>query len=270
VRFQLTQQNLQYWNSADNNWATSSGSYGIDVGDSDANLPLVGTLAVTSAQLGQPVTITSPGPLEGQAGTAVSIPVSASDSDSGQALSFTASGLPAGTSVSSSGTISGTPATAGTYTATVTAEDGAGALASTTFTWTVVPSGDDIATTPLVGYDGLCLNLASDNNADGSAVQVYTCNGTDGQEWTEEPDGTIRADGKCLDVTWGGTANGTPVQLYDCNGTGAQVWKPQPDGALLNPQSGRCLDDTNWSTTPGTQVQIFDCYGTANQSWAIP
>ena len=270
VRFQLTQQNLQYWNSADNNWATSSGSYGIDVGDSDANLPLVGTLAVTSAQLGQPVTITSPGPQEGQAGTAVSVPVSASDSDSGQALSFTASGLPAGTSVSSSGTISGTPATAGTYTATVTAEDGAGALASTTFTWTVVPSGDDIATTPLVGYDGLCLNLASDNNADGSAVQVYTCNGTDGQEWTEEPDGTIRADGKCLDVTWGGTANGTPVQLYDCNGTGAQVWKPQPDGALLNPQSGRCLDDTNWSTTPGTQVQIFDCYGTANQSWAIP
>ena len=39
----------------------STGNYGIDVGDSDANLPLTGTLNVSSAQLGQPVTITSPG-----------------------------------------------------------------------------------------------------------------------------------------------------------------------------------------------------------------
>ena len=47
----------------------------ISVGDSDAHLPLTGTLAVASAQLGQPVTITSPGPQEGMAGTAVSVPV---------------------------------------------------------------------------------------------------------------------------------------------------------------------------------------------------
>ncbi len=71
VRFQLTQRNLQYWNSASSAWATSTGNYGIAVGDSDANLPLSGTLAVTSAQLGQPVTITSPGPQEEVAGTAV-------------------------------------------------------------------------------------------------------------------------------------------------------------------------------------------------------
>ena len=63
-RFQLTQRNLQYWNTAGNAWATSTGNYGISVGDSDASLPLTGTLAVTSAQLGQPVTITSPGPQE--------------------------------------------------------------------------------------------------------------------------------------------------------------------------------------------------------------
>ena len=112
VTFQLTQQNLQYWNSSSNGWATSTGSYSIKVGDSDANLPLTGTLSVSSAQLGQPVTITSPGPQEGLAGTAVSVPVSAKDSTSGQSLSFTATGLPAGTSISGSGTISGTPAPA--------------------------------------------------------------------------------------------------------------------------------------------------------------
>jgi beta-glucosidase len=267
VHFQLTQRNLQYWNSSGNAWATSTGSYGIAVGDSDASLPLTGTLAVTSAQLGQPVTITSPGAQEEVAGTAVSVPVTANDATSGQTLSFSATGLPTGISISNNGTITGTPTTAGTSTVTVTATDGNGALASTSFTWTVAPAGAGIATTPLVGYQGLCLDLASDSNADGAKVDIYTCNGTNGQQWTELPNGTVHADGKCLDVAGGGTANGTLVDLYTCNGTGAQVWQPQSDGALLNPQSGKCLDDTGLSTTPGTQVQIWSCGGGANQSW---
>jgi beta-glucosidase len=269
VSFPLTQRNLSYWSSS-NTWATATGNYGIAVGDSDTNLPLTGTLAVTSAQLGQPVTITSPGPQEGMAGTAVSVPVSAADSTSGQSLSFTATGLPAGTSISGSGTITGTPSTAGTSTVTVTARDGTGASASASFTWTVTPAGSGVVTTPLVGYEGLCLDLTGDNNSNGTKVEIYTCNGTNGQQWTEEPNGTIHADGKCLDVISGGTGNGSLVDLYDCNGTGAQVWQPQSDGALLNPQSGKCLDDTGWSTTPGTQVQIWACTGNANQSWTAP
>jgi beta-glucosidase len=269
VTFQLTQRNLRYWNSSSNGWATSTGNYGIEVGDSDANLPLSGTLAISSAQLGQPVTITSPGAQEGLAGTAVSVPVSASDSTSGQTPTFTATGLPAGTSISGSGTITGTPTPAGTSTVAVTAEDGNGAFATTSFTWTVLPSSDGIASTPLVGYEGLCLDITSDNNTDGTAVDVYTCNGTDGQNWTQEPDGTIRADGKCLDVVGGGTANGTKVDLYTCNGTGAQVWQPQSNGSLVNPQSGACLDDTGYGGS-GTQVQIWSCSGNANQSWVPP
>jgi beta-glucosidase len=270
VQFQLTQRNLQYWNSSSSNWAVSTGNYGIEVGDSNANLPLSGTLAVSSSQLGQPVTITSPGPQEEIAGTPVSLPVAATDSNSGQTLAFSATGLPAGTSISSSGTITGTPTTAGTTTVTVTAKDGTGAFAATSFTWTVAPSGDGIATTPLVGYEGLCLDVTDDSNTNSTPVDIYTCNGTNGQQWTEEPNGTIHADGKCLDVVGGGTANGTLVDLYQCNGTGAQDWQPQPNGSLVNPQSGACLDDTNWSTTPGTQVQIWSCSGNANQSWVPP
>jgi beta-glucosidase len=269
VTFPLTQQNLQYWNSSANNWETSTGSYGIEVGDSDANLPLTGTLSVSSSQIGQPLTVANPGPQEGLTGTAVSVAVTAKDSNSGQTPSFTATGLPAGTSISSSGTISGTPTTAGTSTVTVTAEDGDGAQASTTFTWDVLPSSDDIATTPLVGYEGLCLDIESDNNTPGTAVDVYTCNGTDGQQWTEEPNDTIHADGDCLDVEGAGTANGTLVDLYTCNGTVAQVWEPQSDGALLNPNSGKCLDDTGYGGS-GTQVQIWSCTGNDNQSWVSP
>jgi beta-glucosidase len=270
VQFPLTQRSLQYWNSGSNSWAASTGNYGIAVGDSDAHLPLTGTLAVSSAQLGQPVTITSPGPQEGTAGTAVSVPVSASDATSGQTPTFTDTGLPAGTSISASGTISGTPTAAGTSTVTVTAQDGNGASAAASFTWTVAPAGSGIATTSLVGYQGLCLDVANDSNANGNKVEIYTCNGTNGQQWTLEPNGTVHADGSCLDVAAGGTANGTLVDLYACNGSGAQVWQPQSNGSLLNPQSGKCLTDPGSSTSLGTQVQISTCTGAANQSWVSP
>jgi beta-glucosidase len=268
VTFKLTQQNLQYWNSSSNGWATSTGNYGIEVGDSSASLPLSGTLAVTSAQLGAPVTVTNPGPQEGLAGTAVSVPVSASDSTSGQSLTYTATGLPAGTSISSTtGTITGTPTTAGTGTVTVTATAGNGATASVSFTWNLQPSTAGIPPAPLVGYDGLCLDVSSDNNTPGTAVDIYTCNGTDAQQWTVEPNGTVLSIGGCLDVVGGGTASGTLVDLYTCNGTGAQDWKSGSGGELINPQSGLCLTDPGSSTTLGTQMQIQTCTGGSNQSW---
>jgi beta-glucosidase len=267
VSFPLTQQSLQYWNSSTNAWATSTGSYGISVGDSNTNLPLTGTLAVTSAQLGQPVTITNPGPQEGIAGVAAaSVAVKATDTTSGQTPTFTATGLPGGVSISSSGTLSGTPNTAGTSTVTVTAKDGNGAQASASFVWTVDPAGS-LAASPLVGYDGMCLDLASDSNTNGSVVDIYTCNGTNGQEWTEEANQTVQADGNCLDVTSGGTASGTLVELYACNGSGAQVWQPQSNGELLNPQSGLCLTDPGSSASPGTQLQIQTCSAAASQKW---
>jgi beta-glucosidase len=271
VTFQLTQRNLQYWNAGSSAWAVSTGNYTVAVGDSDGNLPLSGTLAVGSAQIGQPVAVTSPGPQEGIAGTAVSVPVSASDSTSGQTLSYSATGLPAGTSINAgTGAITGSPTTAGTAAVSVTARDGSGAFATTSFTWTVTPTGSGVATTPLVGSNGLCLDLAGDNNTNGTKAEIYTCNGSNGQQWTVEPNGTVHADGKCLDVTGGGTADGTLVEIYDCNGSAAQVWQPQSNGELINPVSGKCLTDPGSSTTLGTQVQISTCTAAANQVWRSP
>ncbi|MHA6757528.1 glycoside hydrolase family 3 C-terminal domain-containing protein [Streptacidiphilus sp. PAMC 29251] len=269
VTFPVTQQNLRYYNAASNAWATSTGSYGISVGDSDASLPLTGALSVTSAQLAQPLTVTTPGVQEGPAGSPVSVQVSAHDATAAQTPAFSATGLPTGTSISTGGLITGTPTTAGGYTATVTAQDAAGAAASTTFLWTVVPA-DSVAATPLVGVGGLCLDLASDSNTDGAKVDVYTCNGTNGQEWTEASNSTVQAAGKCLDAKAAGTSVGTLVDLFTCNGTGAQVWQPQANGALLNPASGTCLTDPNSSTTVGTQVILSTCASTANQSWTSP
>ncbi len=92
---------------------------------------------------GNTVTVTSPGNQNGTVGTAASVQVQASDSG-GQALSYSATGLPAGLSINSStGLISGTPTTAGTSTVTVTARDSTGASGSATFTWTIGTSAGE-------------------------------------------------------------------------------------------------------------------------------
>jgi hypothetical protein len=84
------------------------------------------------------VTVTNPGSQTSTVGTAASLQVSASDSASGQTLTYSATGLPAGLSINSStGLISGTPTTAGTSNVTVTATDTTGATGSASFTWTV-------------------------------------------------------------------------------------------------------------------------------------
>ncbi|CAL2067003.1 MULTISPECIES: ThuA domain-containing protein [Streptomyces] len=120
------------------------------------------------------------------------------------------------------------------------------------------------------GIGGECVDVAGANSANGTAVQLYDCNGTGAQTWSAGADGTLRALGKCMDVTAAGTANGTKVQLYDCNGTGSQIWRGGGDGSLVNRQSGKCLDATDQSSANGTRLQIWSCTGSANQTWTLP
>ena len=130
--------------------------------------------------------------------------------------------------------------------------------------------GGNGATGAITGYGGKCVDVASASSANGTAVQLYDCNGTAAQSWTVGTDGTLRALGKCMDVAAAGTANGTQIQLYDCNGTGAQQWSRGSGGSLVNSGSGRCLDATGPSSANGTRLQIWDCTGAANQQWTLP
>ncbi len=93
------------------------------------------------------VTVTNPGDQTSKVGTAASLQIQASDSASGQTLTYSATGLPAGLSINaSSGLISGTPTATGTSTVTVTAKDTTGASGSASFSWTVNPAGGHVVT----------------------------------------------------------------------------------------------------------------------------
>ncbi|MET9081318.1 family 16 glycosylhydrolase [Streptomyces sp. NPDC004237] len=132
-----------------------------------------------------------------------------------------------------------------------------------------VTTGDTAAGVAIKGLAGKCVDVAGANSANGTAVQLYDCNGTAAQQWTVGGDGTIRALGKCLDVTSGGTADGTTVQLYDCNGTAAQKWAVSSAHDIVNPQANKCLDATGNSSANGTRLQIWTCTGGANQKWTV-
>jgi serine protease len=115
-------------------WANDSGS---GSGGCEVSHPIVSNGGGANT-----VTVTNPGNQTSTVGTSASLQVHATDSASGQTLTYSATGLPPGLSINgSSGLISGTPTTAGTYTTTVTAKDTTGATGSAAFTWTVSTSG---------------------------------------------------------------------------------------------------------------------------------
>jgi hypothetical protein len=104
---------------------------------------------------GNTVTVVNPGSRTGTVGSPASLQIQASDSATGQSLTYTATGLPAGLSVNAaSGLISGTPGAAGASTVTVTATDTTGATGSATFTWTITSTGGGCAGGQLLGNPG--------------------------------------------------------------------------------------------------------------------
>ncbi|MEU9284610.1 ricin-type beta-trefoil lectin domain protein [Streptomyces sp. NPDC048275] len=126
------------------------------------------------------------------------------------------------------------------------------------------------ATGTISGLGGKCLDVAGANSANGTAVQLYDCNGTAAQQWSVGSDGTIRALGKCLDVTGNATANGTRLQLWDCGGGANQKWTVSAARDIVNPQADKCADVTGNTSANGTPIQIWSCTGAANQKWTAP
>jgi GH25 family lysozyme M1 (1,4-beta-N-acetylmuramidase) len=215
------------------------------------------------------------------AGSPVGRQFSASDS-SGQAPTFTASGLPPGLSISGSGQVTGWPGAPGTYHPAVTAADGLGGSGSASLTWTVSVAPDTGPTGAVrLATGGKCLNDVGNRSANGTQADIWTCNGSTAQQWTYVKDGTLRIHGKCLAPPSSSPASGAKVVLAACTGAPVQQWwltYPRSINSSLgaipitlrNPASGMCLSDTGFSTGNGTRVVVGSCNGFKNQAWTLP
>ena len=144
------------------------------------------------------------------------------------------------------------------------------ARTTATFTWNGTQGGtpQPVGGT-ITGLGGKCLDVAGASSTNGTAVQLYDCNGSTAQKWTVGTDGTIRVLGKCLDIKDNSVADGAKLQIWDCAGGNNQKWNVTSSRDIVNPATNKCLDATGNSSANGTLAQIWACTGAANQKWTV-
>ncbi|WP_306329682.1 ThuA domain-containing protein [Streptomyces venezuelae] len=133
------------------------------------------------------------------------------------------------------------------------------------------------------GSHGLCVDVRAAGTANGTAVQQYTCNGTQAQQFRFTPttDGYTRvgvrlAPQQTLDVTDRSTADGAPLQLWSYAGGTNQQWLPVAEASgrhhFVARHSGKCLSAAGAATAGAALVQR-PCDGSPSQSFlptAVP
>ncbi|MER5638895.1 ricin-type beta-trefoil lectin domain protein [Kitasatospora sp. NPDC002227] len=75
-------------------------------------------------------------------------------------------------------------------------------------------------------HGGKCLDVTGQGTVNGTLVETWACNGGANQQWTPQPDGTLKStqSGRCLDDPGFTTTNGTQLEIWDCNGGANQRW----------------------------------------------
>lgn len=115
---------------------------------------------------------------------------------------------------------------------------------------------------------GKCLDDPYSRTANGTLLDIWTCNGGRQQTWAA-PQSQFAAEipGTCLTGSSLNPANGAAVLVAPCAaGTRAQNWITRTDGTIS--VRGKCLDVTGLGTATGTRIQLYRCLsGDVAQQW---
>ncbi|WP_244164686.1 ricin-type beta-trefoil lectin domain protein [Streptomyces silaceus] len=122
----------------------------------------------------------------------------------------------------------------------------------------------------VTGIGSKCLDVKGGKAANGTQIQIYTCNKGPGQSWILQQDGAFRSLGKCLDNTGSAGTNGNKITLTDCTGGASQRWSVNAKGQIVHVASGKVLDVTGGSTANSTKVQLYSANTNKRQVWVTP
>ncbi len=242
---------------------------------------LTGTASASPAAA--TISITNPGARYSYLGDPVRLPVQATESPSGGALSYAAAPLPNGLSISAStgvisGVISPLPVAGSGTDVTITVTDaGTGASATTEFTWTIepyfVPFSQYAGPMPS-RYPGKCLTARSTKH--GLAAELERRDGSTRQvvSWVDQLE--LKVGGKCLTVRGfdGSSRPADDVRLQTCvRGSERQFWQVTPAGIVIDAQYAACLDAP--AARAGQPVKLvgcspFDTTPARGMRWVVP
>ncbi|KAG6908084.1 hypothetical protein DXG01_006219 [Tephrocybe rancida] len=118
-----------------------------------------------------------------------------------------------------------------------------------------------------------CLDVRGGLFENGTAVQIFDCNGSAAQQWNISRANTtvqIQSAQFCLDA--GSTpANGVGMKIWKCfAGLPAQTWFYTDDNRIALLGKGLCLDLPNGVHANSNQLQTWACTdNNTNQVWTL-
>lgn len=139
--------------------------------------------------------------------------------------------------------------------------------------WSAVPNTDN---TMALRVHGKCLDVTSSGTANGTLVQLYTCNNSAAQKWVVNGGALVNPNsGRCLDG--GDLTDAQRLQIADCSGSVAQQWhigtpisvgRINLGGGVI--EAGTCVSNSGGVSSDGNPIVISPCVsGSDAQRWLL-
>ncbi|WP_194853230.1 ricin-type beta-trefoil lectin domain protein [Nocardia sp. SYP-A9097] len=122
-----------------------------------------------------------------------------------------------------------------------------------------------------------CLDVPAFNTANGTQLDLYSCNGGANQSFTSPGDDTLHVLGKCLEAQGGKTSQLTPVVLNDCVPASnpslqtTQKWRMDSNGRFHLVNTSQCLDVYKTGLYQQSPITLISCTSTpvSYNTWRV-
>ncbi len=247
---------------------TTPGSYAVVVSGTDTSGSPPGTAGIAWTVPENTIKVTQPANQSTPPNTAVSLRITATDSDPAQVLTYAAAGLPAGLAINpATGLITGTtPATAGVSTVTVTVSNATSTTATVAFTWAIALNKITV-TAPktvqsIIGVPQAALKITAKDSKAGSVLAFSAKNLPAGLKLTKVNATTAEITGTPKALT-AATVTITATDTTGSSGGAAIRWQVGglitiPDPGARKVTLGQSVDSpfSATSNAPGDRVTV--------------